>query len=174
MEPYDGNAFIGRNVADKDNIYVVTGDSGHGMTHATIAGMLIADLIEGKENRWEDIYKPGRVTLKATRIFFKETVSTLLDYFKSKPDYPGAERLSSIALDDAAVIEIEGHKTGAYRDENGKLHLVSAICTHMGCTVNWNNVEKTWDCPCHGSRFSITGKVLNGPANDPLDVYEDK
>lgn len=174
LEPYDGNAFIGRNVADKDNIYVVTGDSGHGMTHSTIAGMLIADLIQGKENRWEDIYKPNRVTLKATRIFFKETVSTLLDYFKSKPDYPGAEKLSAIALNEAEVVEIEGHKTGAYRDDKGKLHLVSAICTHMGCTVSWNNVEKTWDCPCHGSRFSITGKVLNGPANDPLDQYEDK
>jgi glycine/D-amino acid oxidase-like deaminating enzyme/nitrite reductase/ring-hydroxylating ferredoxin subunit len=174
MEPYDGMAFIGRNVNDSDNIYVVTGDSGHGMTHATIAGVLIADLIEGKENPYEAIYKPGRINLKASRIFFKETIGTLLNYYKTRPDHPGSVTLASIPLNDAAIVAFDGQKAGAYRDERGLLHLVSAHCTHMGCHVRWNNVEKTWDCPCHGSRFSVTGAVLNGPANFPLEKMDEE
>lgn len=173
MEPYDGMAFIGRNVSDHDNIYVATGDSGHGMTHSAIAGMLISDLIAGNENPWESIYKPGRFNIKAGRIFFKETISTLMDYYKTRPDHPGAVSLASIALDDAEIVEFDGEKAGAYRDQRGLLHLVSATCTHMGCTVRWNNVEKTWDCPCHGSRFSITGEVINGPANFPLEIIDE-
>lgn len=173
MEPYDGIAFIGKNVSDSDNIYIVTGDSGHGMTHSTIAGMLIPDLIEGKENPWEEIYKPGRFNIKASKIVFKETISTLMSYYKTRPDHPGSVSLASIALNDAAIVEFDGEKAGAYRDERGLLHLVSATCTHLGCTVSWNNVEKTWDCPCHGSRFSVTGEVINGPANFPLEIIDE-
>ena len=173
LEPYDGIAFIGRNVSDKDNIYVVTGDSGHGMTHSAIAGMLIPDLIEGKDNPWENIYKPGRFNLKAAGIFFRETISTLLDYYKTRPDHPGSVTLASIPLNDTAIVEFDGQKAGVYRDERGLLHIVSAACTHMGCTVAWNNVEKTWDCPCHGSRFSVTGEVINGPANSPLEIMDE-
>lgn len=173
QEPYDGMAFIGRNVSDKDNIYVVTGDSGHGMTHSGIAALLIPDLIEGKENPWVDLYKPGRINFKAARIFLKEVGGTLTDYFKKKIEHPGAEKLSELALDDAVIIDFDGHKTGAYRDSRGRVHIVSATCTHMGCTIAWNNVEKTWDCPCHGSRFSIRGEVLNGPANEPLDFINE-
>lgn len=174
LEPYDGVAFIGRNAADKNNIYIATGDSGQGMTHATIAGMLIPDIIEGKDNPWQRIYKPGRLNLKAARMLFKETIGTLLEYYQTKPDHPGAVTLASIALDDAEIVEFEGHKAGAYRDDHGLLHLVSATCTHLGCIVRWNNVEKTWDCPCHGSRFSITGEVINGPANDPLEIIDEE
>lgn len=173
MEPYDGIGFIGRNVSDKDNIYVVTGDSGQGMTHSVIAGMLIPDLIENKENPWEEIYKPGRFNLKASRIFFKETISTLIDYYRTRPDHPASVELASIGINEAALVEFNGQKAGAYRDEKGLLHLVSATCTHLGCTVRWNNVEQTWDCPCHGSRFTIKGEVINGPANDPLDLMDE-
>lgn len=174
LEPYDGMAFIGRNANDKDNVYIATGDSGHGMTHATIAGILISDLIAGKENPWEEIYKPGRINLKASRIFFKEVFGTLLDYYKTRPDHPGSVTLASIALNDAEIVEFDGQKAGAYRDERGMLHIVSASCTHMGCTVSWNNVEKTWDCPCHGSRFSVTGEVINGPANNALEMIDEE
>lgn len=174
LEPYDGMAFIGRNAADKDNIYIATGDSGHGMTHATIAGILLADIIEGKENPWTHIYKPGRLNLKAGRILFKETIGTLLYYYKTRPDHPAAVSLASIGLNDAEIVEFNGHKAGAYRDEHGLMHLVSATCTHLGCAVRWNNVEKTWDCPCHGSRFSVSGEVINGPANDPLEIIDEE
>lgn len=174
LEPYDGMAFIGRNANDKDNVYIATGDSGHGMTHATIAGILITDLIEGKENPWQDIYKPGRINLRASRVFFKVVFGTLLEYYKTRPDHPGSVTLASIALNDAQIVEFDGQKAGAYRDERGMLHIVSASCTHMGCTVSWNNVEKTWDCPCHGSRFSVTGEVINGPANKALEIIDEE
>lgn len=174
MEPYDGIGFIGRNMGDKDNIYMITGDSGHGMTHTTIGSLLVSDLISGKENSWEHIYRPGRINLKAGRVFFKETIGTLLNYYRTRPDHPGSVSLASIPLNDAEVVEFEGQKAGVYRDERGLLHMVSATCTHMGCTTRWNNVEKTWDCPCHGSRFSITGEVINGPANFPLEVIDEE
>ncbi len=173
MEPYDKIAFIGHSAAGKSNIYIAAGDSGHGMTHATIAGILLTDIIMGNENPWQHIYKPGRLNLKASKLLFKETIGTLLKYYKTNPDHPGSVSLASIGLNDAEIVEFNGQKAGAYRDEHGMLHLVAAHCTHLGCIVRWNNVEKTWDCPCHGSRFSITGQVINGPANDSLEILDE-
>lgn len=132
MEPVDGLAFIGRNPLDADNVYIATGDSGQGMTHGTIAGMLLTDLIQGRKNEWEDLYSPSRIRLKAL------------------PDY-AAENLNVAAQ---------------YVDRI--THRRSAVCPHLGCVVAWNSTEETWDCPCHGSRFSANGKVYQGPANSDL------
>lgn len=174
QEPYDGMAFIGKSVADKDNIFISTGDSGHGMTHSVIAAILIPDLIKGVENSWESLYKPGRVSLKATTIAFKEVFSTLLNYYKNKPDSPEVSELLSLPANKGQIIKYEGQTAGVYKDENSEIHLVSATCTHMGCTVSWNNIENTWDCPCHGSRFTITGEVINGPANTALERIDER
>lgn len=167
-EPMDGLAFIGHDPGKKENVYIVTGDSGNGMTHATIAGMLIKDLILGRENPWKSLYSPGRAKyLKAGKTFLKEFVGGLIQYVKTKPSHP-TEDLNSVAKNEGRIIEHEGTKLGVYRDEQNSLHFVDTECTHMGCTIKWNNDEKSWDCPCHGSRFSYEGKVLNGPANKPL------
>lgn len=169
LEPMDSLGFIGRNPMDKDNVYIVTGDSGNGMTHGTIAGMLIGDLIAGKENPWEKIYDPGRLhVLKTGKTFIREFVGGFFDYLKTKPRNAGDVHLDDIAAGDAGIVELGRHKYGAYRDEERNLHLVSATCTHLGCTVKWNATEKSWDCPCHGSRFNINGQVLNGPAIEGL------
>ncbi len=173
LEPYDGMAFIGKNIADKDNTFISTGDSGHGMTHSVIAAMLIPDLIQGVENVWESLYKPGRVNLKATKIAFKEIFNTLINYYKNKPDSPEVSELESLPVNKARIVEYKGHKAGVFKDENGEIHVVSATCTHMGCIVSWNNIENTWDCPCHGSRFTITGEVINGPANAALERIDE-
>jgi len=132
MEPVDGLAFIGRNPLDAGNVYIATGDSGQGMTHGTIAGMLLTDLIQGRKNEWEDLYSPSRIRLKAL------------------PDY-AAENLNVAAQ---------------YVDRI--THRRSAVCPHLGCVVAWNSTEETWDCPCHGSRFTANGKVYQGPANSDL------
>ena len=172
MEPMDSLAYIGRNPADKDNVYIVTGDSGNGMTHGTIAGMLITDLILGNENKLEKIFSPSRFKIfKAGGIFFKEVVGGMIAYLNEKPKHADAVRLSEIKTGEGKIIELEGKKYGAYADENNTLHLVAAECTHLKCIVNWNNDEKSWDCPCHGSRFTVDGKVLNGPANKDLFSY---
>lgn len=161
-EPADSLAFIGRNPGDA-NAYVVTGDSGHGMTHGAIAGMLIADLIAGKENPWEELYDPRRKTPQAALEYAKDGANVTKDYCDvltpgdvSSPDEvkPGT----------GAIMRKGLTKIALYRDDDGALHERSAICPHLGCVVRWNGGERTWDCPCHGSRFTCTGDVVNGPA----------
>ena len=164
MEPVDGLAFIGRNPLDADNVYMATGDSGNGMTHGTIAGMLITDQILGRRNPWEDLYDPGRITLRASGEFAKENLNVAAQYadWLTKGDVPSVD---DIPKDSGAVIRRDAAKIAVYRDETGALHERSAVCPHLGCIVAWNPAEKTWDCPCHGSRFSKFGEVINGPAN---------
>jgi glycine/D-amino acid oxidase-like deaminating enzyme/Rieske Fe-S protein len=175
MEPMDSLAYIGHNPLDKKNIYIVTGDSGNGMTHATIAGMLIPDLITGKENSWEKIYSPSRFKIfKAGNVFFKEVVGGMIAYLKETPKNTDKVKISEIKTGEGKIIELDGQKYGAHVDDKNNLHLVKAECTHLKCIVNWNNDEKSWDCPCHGSRFTYTGKVINGPANTDLFYFMDK
>lgn len=164
MEPVDGLAFIGRNPMDADNVYTVTGDSGNGMTHGTIAGILLTDLILGRHNPWQALYDPGRITLRSAGEFAKETANVAAQY----ADWVTAGDVSSvddIANDTGAVMRRGALKVAVYRDATGALHERSAVCPHLGCIVAWNPAEKTWDCPCHGSRFDKHGSVINGPAN---------
>lgn len=172
LEPMDAMAYIGRNPSDKNNVYIATGDSGHGMTHATIAGILISDLITGKENEWEKIYDPSRFKIfSAGKTFFKELTGVTLGYFKNKATDSKPVEVASIKVNEGHIIEVEGEKFAAYRDEDGILHILQAECMHMGCIVKFNNDEKSWDCPCHGSRYTYEGKVINGPANQDLPYY---
>lgn len=174
MEPMDSLAYIGRNPMDHKNVYVVTGDSGNGMTHATIAGMLISDLIQEKENPWEKLYDPSRFKLfTAGKTFFKEVTAGIISYMKTKPD-PKENDIHSIAKEKANVVKLNGKPYGIYRDEHNDLHMVGAECTHMKCLVKWNDDEKSWDCPCHGSRFTHEGKVINGPANKDLPYHKER
>jgi glycine/D-amino acid oxidase-like deaminating enzyme/nitrite reductase/ring-hydroxylating ferredoxin subunit len=175
MEPVDGLAYIGRNPLDSDNVYVATGDSGHGMTHGTIAGILLADLIQGRENEWAEIYDPSRVTksVSSGKEFVRENLNVAAQYTDLlTPGEVGS--VEEIRPGEGAVLRRGLSKVAAYRDEQGALHERSAVCTHLGCVVSWNNLEKTWDCPCHGSRFDARdGHVLNGPALNPLAAAEE-
>jgi len=175
MESLDGIAYIGRNPFDKDNVYIVTGDSGDGMTNAGIAALLIPALIEGKEHPWEHVYRPSRFALKEGAMAFKQIVSGLLASFRKKPEQTqtDAETLFSLENGEGRIMDLEGEQCGVYRDEDGLLSVVSAKCTHVGCTIAWNSDEKTWDCPCHGSRFTTDGKVIHGPANTDLPSYRE-
>jgi Rieske Fe-S protein len=163
MEPIDGLALIGRNPLDSENVYIATGDSGNGMTHGTIAGMLLTDLITGRENPWTELYDPSRKTLGAVREFLKENLNVAAQY--ADVVTPGElNDPSEIARGHGAILRRGIAKVAAYRDDEGKLHERSAFCTHLGCVVQWNSIERTWDCPCHGSRFQTDGHVANGPA----------
>lgn len=167
METIDGLAFIGRNPLDHPNVFIATGDSGMGMTHGTIAGILLTDLILGRENPWTTLYDPSRKNLLALDRFVQENLNTAKQY----GDWLTAGDVDSpaqIKPGEGAVIRCGLTKIAVYRDEQGARHERSAICTHLGGIVHWNNAEKTWDCPCHGSRFDRLGGVLNGPANRDL------
>jgi glycine/D-amino acid oxidase-like deaminating enzyme/nitrite reductase/ring-hydroxylating ferredoxin subunit len=167
MEPVDGLAFIGRNPLDEENVFIATGDSGNGMTHGTIAGILLTDLILGRANDWATIYDPSRITLKAGVEFAKENLNVAAQY----TDYvtPGdVDSAKEIEPGEGAVLRRGLSKVAVYKDEEGSVHERSAVCTHLGCIVDWNSKEKTWDCPCHGSRFDALGTVVQGPANTNL------
>jgi glycine/D-amino acid oxidase-like deaminating enzyme/nitrite reductase/ring-hydroxylating ferredoxin subunit len=173
MEPVDGLAFIGRNPADKDNVYIVTGDSGMGMTHGTIAGLLLTDLILGRDNPWANLYDPSRKTLLSAKEFASENLNVAKQY----ADWITAGEaltLADIAAESGAVIREGLSKVAIYRDGSGVAHKFSAVCPHLGCIVAWNASERTWDCPCHGSRFACTGEVVVGPANRGLEHLSDE
>ena len=172
MEPADYLAFIGRNPLDSDNVFIATGDSGQGMTHGTIAGMLLTDLIQGRKNRWEDLYSPSRVTLRALAEYAGENINVAGQF----ADYITAGDIDSVdelKPGQGAIMREGLSKVAVYRDDDGGVHRRSAVCPHMGCVVSWNTCEKTWDCPCHGSRFNAEGRVYNGPANSDLSAVDE-
>lgn len=167
MEPVDGLAFIGRNPMDAPNIYVATGDSGNGMTHGTIAGMLLTDLIVGRDNPWATLYDPSRRTLRALKEFARENVNVAVQY-TAWMTAGEVDAVDAIPLGTGAIMRRGLTKVAMYRDETGAVHAYTAECPHLGCVVGWNTTERTWDCPCHGSRFDPYGHVINGPANVDL------
>ncbi|HEX8570247.1 MAG TPA: FAD-dependent oxidoreductase [Caulobacteraceae bacterium] len=172
FEPADKAPFIGRNGTDR-NIFTVTGDSGEGLTTGVAASLILSDLIQGRENPWTDVYNPERKTLKPSAVgeFLKENLdvaSQLVGHVTGGE----VESTDAIARGEGALVRLNGAKVAAFRDRNGELHLRSAVCTHMGCVVRFNSFEECWDCPCHGSQFSVDGEVLNGPAVRPLEAVE--
>jgi glycine/D-amino acid oxidase-like deaminating enzyme/nitrite reductase/ring-hydroxylating ferredoxin subunit len=171
MEPVDYMAFIGKNPGTDEHTYVVTGDSGNGMTHGTIAGLLLSDLILGKKNEWESLYDPSRKKLRSAGDFLKENLNVAAQY-KDWATGGDVGSFDDIEPGTGAVIRRGAKKVAVYKDEHGTIHQRSAICTHLYCIVDWNSMEKTWDCPCHGSRFDPYGKVINGPAITPLPAVE--
>lgn len=172
LETIDGLAFIGRNPLDGPNIFIATGDSGQGMTHGTIAGLLLTDLIFGRDNPWTGLYDPARKTLRAAERFLTENANVAVQY-SSWLTGGDVSTVDDIAPGTGAVVRRGLTKIAAHRDASGQLHECSAICPHLGCIVEWNPLESTWDCPCHGSRFDKLGALLCGPANSDLTVLHE-
>ena len=170
IEPVDGLAHIGRS-PDLEHVYVITGDSGNGLTHGTIAGLLLPVLMRGHRHPWAEIYDPGRSHLHALGRLVKEAASSVVPYtewFRSGD----VGSLDEIPRGHGAVVRRGLHLIAAFRDEAGVCHLHSATCPHLRGVVHWNNAEQTWDCPCHGSRFDVQGRVINGPATTDLTPIE--
>ncbi len=168
IETVDGLPFIG---ATSDNQFIATGFSGDGMTFGTVAAMMVRDWICGDKSPWSRLLSPSR-----------RTISSALEYVRENVDFPIrmiTDRLQvekgdpeTIAPGSAAVFKFHGKRVAAFRSPEGKLHVCSAICPHLGCIVAWNPAEQTWDCPCHGSRFRPDGKVIAGPAEAGLQAME--
>lgn len=166
VETADGLAFIGRNPGERA-VYVVSALSGNGTTYGTVAGMIIADLARGKTHPWAEAFSPLRPKTRGAGEWVRENANAVARYGRYlKP----SERpsIDDIPRGSGAVMRRGLRKVAVYRDENGVLSELSAICPHLGGVVCWNPGEKSWDCPVHGSRFSPTGEVLNGPANSNL------
>ena len=170
LEPADHLAHIGKS-PDLEHVYIVTGDSGNGLTHGTIAGLMLPELLHGQAPRWARVYDPGRSHLHAAGTLLKEALHSSAPYVdwlrggdvRSLEDIPHGE---------GAIVRRGLHLIAAYRDERGECHLRSATCPHLRGVVHWNAAERSWDCPCHGSRFDRYGRVVNGPAATDLAPLE--
>lgn len=177
-KPADNLPYVGTSPM-QDNVYIATGFAADGLVYGTLAGMIISDQILGIANDLARIYDPKRFTPAASASkFMKENISVGAHLLKDYLFYGTAKDLGEIKPGEGKTLKVDGERLAAYRDEQGHVHLVSSVCTHMGCIVHWNDAEKTWDCPCHGSRFATDGKVLEGPAFDnlarPRDVIPGK
>lgn len=173
LETHDGLAFIGRFSGEEPNVFLITGDSGMGMTHGTIGGMLVSDLILGKENPYREVFEPSRLATQSITEAVPEIISSTVPYVDwiTGGDVSSADEIKN---GKGAIISHGTTKIAAYRDETGKLFQRSAVCPHLGCIVRFNSLEKTWDCPCHGSRFGTDGHAINTPAFTGLKELEEE
>jgi glycine/D-amino acid oxidase-like deaminating enzyme/nitrite reductase/ring-hydroxylating ferredoxin subunit len=163
-EPVDGLPYLGRN-ANASHVYVGTGYSGTGMTFGTLAAMLCTDLILGRENPWETLFDATRVKpIAAAKEYVSENVDFPAHLVGDRLKGAEGESLGDVAVGEGRIVELAGKKRAVYRDEQGATHVLDPVCTHLGCLVSFNTAEKSWDCPCHGSRFAPDGTVINGPA----------
>ncbi|HEX8215918.1 MAG TPA: FAD-dependent oxidoreductase [Allosphingosinicella sp.] len=167
-EAMDSAPYVGWSSKGGDGYLVATGFAAWGISNGTAAAMIIADLVAGRENPWLPVFDASRVKpVAGAKEFAKENLSVaahlVSGYLSRKPkDYDELEP------GHAAIMKVDGENVAAFKDERGKVHAVSAVCTHMGCLVGWNATDRTWDCPCHGSRFELSGEVIHGPATKPL------
>lgn len=165
--------YIGQMTANDPNVFVATGFAKWGMTNGIAAGLLLSDLLTGTPNRFRHLFDPNRSKLKtkdATQ-FVKNNADVAIELVKGKLT-KARRSADELQPDEGGLVTHHGKTVGGYRDPEGKLHLVSTTCTHMGCDTKWNEAERSWDCPCHGSRFGPTGEVLEGPAVNPLKSIE--
>lgn len=168
----DGIPYIGSYASDSPGLYIATGFQKWGMTSSMVSAMVIKDLILKGESPWQDVFDPSRkITAESVKTFVVENLDVAKQFIsgKIKPlpeDY-------DIKPGEADIVESDGGRTGVYRDDHGDIHMVNTTCTHMGCELNWNSAEKSWDCPCHGSRFAFSGDIIEGPAVKPLTKESD-
>ena len=167
FEPADGLPYIGK-LPLNENVYVITGLSGNGITGGVVASMLLSDLLFDRHNPLADILSPERIKpIAEGKQFINENANTVAHFIKDRITIPHSN-LQDLDFEEGKIINIDGKKVAVYHDQDGKYHALSPVCTHLGCIVQWNNSEKTWDCPCHGGRFNATGEVLESPPTTEL------
>jgi glycine/D-amino acid oxidase-like deaminating enzyme/nitrite reductase/ring-hydroxylating ferredoxin subunit len=165
--PVDGMPFVGRLWPFSHRLYTATGFKKWGLANGTAAAMILSDLILGRPNAWADTFDPLRLKLRAAASdLFKENADVAVRFFGDRLRKRGSA--STLGPGEGRVVRDGLGQAAVYKDEQGRTHSLSARCTHLGCIVSWNSAEKTWDCPCHGSRFSYDGEVVQGPAVNPL------
>lgn len=165
---FDRVPFIGRLTPGSRHIYVATAFKGWGMTHGTVAGMVLSDMILGRPNPYHELYDPGRLKLLTTGAkLITQNIHIAETLIRGRLSRP--EKLTPLDVGEAKVAEIDDKEAAVYKDDRGEIHSISPVCTHMGCIVSWNNAERSWDCPCHGSRFNFDGEILHCPTVKKLE-----
>ena len=154
------------------NMYVATGFNKWGMTSSNVAANIITDSILGQENKFKKIYEATRLKPIKNHKELQNMINQVFKSFVTNRIKIPKEDIDAIKNDNGAIIKIDGNSVGIYKDKNGKIFAINPTCTHLGCLLTWNNIDKTWDCPCHGSRFDHTGKNIYDPAFKDLEKYE--
>ncbi|MCA1011905.1 FAD-dependent oxidoreductase [Halobacillus halophilus] len=168
MTTLDMVPYIGPITEKHFNIHVATGFAKWGMTNGTAAAMVITDLISQDHSPYAELFNPSRFHAQEdVKSFTKENANVAKEFVKGKLS-KGDRTIDDLIPDEGAIINIDGKKAGAYKTDDGTMKIVDTTCTHMGCDLEWNNGERSWDCPCHGSRFTPDGEVIEGPATEPL------
>jgi glycine/D-amino acid oxidase-like deaminating enzyme/nitrite reductase/ring-hydroxylating ferredoxin subunit len=172
--PVDGLPYIGRMPLAADGIYCATGYNGNGMMLGSIAGKILSDMVRKRPNKYEDLFNPARIKpIDGFSEFVKENSDVAYHFVADRVGIHETDSLKRLRPGTGKVVEVEGEKIAAYRDDQGIIHALSPVCTHAACIVNWNAEEKSWDCPCHGARYDIYGNVLTGPATRNLPKIND-
>jgi Rieske Fe-S protein len=173
FEPSDGLAYIGHLPGSPENVYVATGYGGNGITYSHIAARLLTDLIITGSSEYAELFEPSRVKMVAGFAnFVKENADVVKEFVTKRIGQTKIKELSALAQGEGKLVKYEGESIALYKDEKGGVHAVNPVCPHAKCVVGWNSAEKSWDCPCHGSRFSVDGEVLTGPARSNLEKIE--
>jgi Rieske Fe-S protein len=163
-QPADLLPYIGPS-GSADAIYIATGFGANGLVYGTLAAMIIADEIQGRLHPSRELYSARRFTpVKSAPGFVHESVNVARQYLRDYLTRADVSQIEDVRAGEGKLIAVEGRKLAVYRDEQDRWTVLSPVCTHLGCLVRWNGLEKSWDCPCHGSRFAATGEVLEGPA----------
>ena len=169
--PVDGLPYIGSMSGGEDSIFVATGFNGNGITWGTIAAKVISDAIVGKENAYADLFKPSRMKpVAGFTEFVKENADVAYHFIADRFNTEELDSITELEKEEGKVVDFKGEKIAVYKDKNGIITALHPTCTHAGCTVKFNAAEKSWDCPCHGGRFGIDGKVISGPPREDLGL----
>ncbi len=171
--PIDDIPFVGYHSFASDSLFVATGMNGWGLTNGTAAGLILSDLITEQDNPWKKVFDSTRIKSVVSKKYFELNFHVMKNFTK---DYTSKKRkrgIDELPKGQGDIVEKDGKDTAVYHDESGKKHCVSPVCTHLGCKINWNNAEKSWDCPCHGSRFDADGEILHSPATKGLKKRDD-
>lgn len=169
-EPADGLAYIGHLPGAGENIYVATGFGGNGMIYGTLSAIILSDLIINGESIYKELFDPQRVKpVAGFTNFVKENADVVASFITGRLNIDTIKVPADVAAGEARILRNDGHIVALYKDDAHQLHICNAVCTHVKCTVGWNESEKSWDCPCHGARYTTDGEVLTGPSQKDLE-----
>ena len=173
FQPTDGLPYIGHLPGNPDNVFVATGFGGNGMTYSHVTALVLSDLITKGKSSYEILFDPNRIKpVAGFESFVKEAADVVAKFIGDRFAKTKIKELVELAPGEAKVVKYEGDSIALYKDENGGLHAVNPACTHINCIVGWNSAEQTWDCPCHGSRFSMDGEMFTAPARKDLEKID--
>ncbi len=173
FEPADGLAYIGNLPGNPDQVYVATGFGGNGITYSHIAAKILTDLLTTGQSEYAELFDPNRIKMVAGFTnFVKEAADVVKEFFGKRISQTKIKELSELAAGEAKLVKYEGESIAMYRDDTGLVHAINPVCPHAKCVVGWNSAERSWDCPCHGSRFSVDGELLTGPSRSNLEKID--